>query len=301
MQFLPVALGVWLLASCSGPPGRAIGEAPLQLAQPTQVRLLDFDRPVAEVRLGDALPRKLLVDTAAQTSLLAADCARELHLQPHPYANPFRARGSTGLGRELSEFAVVDRLAVGELLLQDCRIPLIDDPALANAGIDGILGLDLLTRITIVVDMRERALHLLPATGGAAVSAWLTESHVGDGRWCNVDLVLDPTPILYVPVDGLEQPMPMVLDTGASRTSFPSSYFAATGSEATGTTASEGVGGRLDVATHRVPAFDLFGLKLDLEATEAIGEKGLLGMDVCGKLVVLVDGPARKAWFHHRQ
>lgn len=292
--------GLLAVACCSGPPSHSMAEAPFALAGATVVPLAADDRPVAEVRLDGSPPRRFMIDTGAEISLVSSACARELQLSVRPYAGSFRTIGSTGDERELRDFAAVDRLVLGELVVRSCRITVVDDEAVTNAAIDGILGQDLLSRLTIALDMRERALHLVPSTGKEAVRAYLEATRIGVGAWASAPFDVESTPVLRLPVEGQEQPLPLWIDTGAQGTTLPREAILALHATPVGTQTSEGIGGSRELAKHRIEGFDLFGLKFGLEVTESRTGKGLLGMDVLSQLVVVLDGPARTLWLHHR-
>ena len=277
-----------------------MAEAPFDLAGPTVVALAADDRPVAEVRLDGSPPRRFLIDTGAQISLISSVSARELQLSIRQYAGSIRTIGSTGDERELRDFVAVDRLVLGDLVVRSCRITVIDDAAVTNASIDGILGQDLLSRFTIALDMRERSLHLVPSTGNEAVRAYLEATRIGVGAWATTTFEVEATPVLRLPVEGLEQPLPLWIDTGAQGTTLPREAILAMKATPLGTRKNEGIGGSHELAEHRIEGFDLFGLKLGLQVTESRTGKGLLGMDVWAQLVVVLDGPARTMWLHHR-
>lgn len=143
-------------------------------------------------------------------------------------------------------------------------------------------------------------MHVLPFTGDDAVRAWLTKAKIGDGTWVVADLVHDPLPMVYVPIPGLEGATALGLDTGAQGTSFAPKAIAAMGAVRTGSSPHEGLGGSREMAKYRVDRFDLYGVVFALEANESEFESGLLGMNVLGRLVFVVDGPARRLWLHHR-
>lgn len=334
MPRLALALAL-LVAACTDPAGRALDLAPLELAKPTLVPLALDDRPIADVVLGNALPRRFLVDTGSDLTLLSTRCARDLGLEPKPYARTFRTIDSTGAEVELGHYVQIDRLRLGDLVVRDCLVTLIDSPALATANVFGIVGQDLLSRVTLALDMRQRALHLAPVTGREAVTKWLTESRIGVGAWATVELNAKPRidldgvdailarertvhlaeqagwkasesfasriPRLRLRVDGVDAFVPLLVDTGASGTTLPREALAALKSTPIGTRMQEGLGGGHAHELHRVDGLDLFGLKFSLDVTAGATDRGLLGMDVWSQLVLVVDGPARMLWLHRRE
>ena len=293
-------LGLFAFASCSGGNGRALAAAPIELAEPIRIDLHPSDRPILDVQFDGLQPRRFLVDTGSQSSLVAAACVRDLGLVARPHATSFQIRGSTAQEREVRDYVRVETLAVGALTVRDCRIAIVDDAAVAVAGIDGILGQDLMARITTVFDMHQRAVYFLPGTGDDAVRAWLTKTKIANGDWAIADVIHDPNPTAYVPVAGLAAAMALTVDTGAQRTHLPKEALAAMKAVRKGSSPSEGIGGRRELATYRVDQFDLYGLKIGLDVTEAQLESGLLGIDVLGRLVFVMDGPARRMWMHLR-
>lgn len=298
---LPALLALLAAACSSGPATRALDEAALTLAEPCIVPLAERERPVVELLLDGRSAGRFLVDSGSSISLLGAAKAAELGLERRPYASRFEAMGSGGKSATLEHYVRVGRLELGKLLVHDTRLTVVDDPALAQAGVDGILGQDLLVRLVLVLDLQRHELHLLPRGGTEVLREYLRSAEVGDGAWAMAPIAFRPCPFLPLEVAGLESSVELELDTGAGSTSLPRAAIAALGLEPIGTHTLGSVGGNYDAELYALEDFGLFGLRIQTNVTAAVGEYGLLGMDILGELVVVLDGPARTLWLHRRE
>lgn len=301
MHFAAVVTVAVLAACCTGrPTSRALGEARLELSRNCVIPLAAEARPIAEVRLSAGRPLHFLLDTGAEISLLDGRCARELGLELLPYADTFRVVGSGGTALELREYVHLDRLSLGELVVHQTRLTVVAGEALAAANIDGILGQDLLARLVLVVDMQRHAAHLLSQSGSPDVRAYLQEAKVGDGAWVTVTLGPAPCPLLPLEVAGVAEPVRLALDTGAIASSLPKAAIVALHLQPIGTRTRGGVDGTYATDEYHLENFNLFGLTMAFDVTASPLAHGLLGMDVLGSLVLVLDGPARTLWLHHR-
>lgn len=278
-----------------------MGKALLQLAQPCVVPLATDSRPIVEVDLGLGKPLRFLLDVGADVSLLDERCAKELGIELLPYATPLKVRGSTGGEIELRDFVRVERLVLGDLVVRQPGFTVIGGTALAEANADGILGQDLLARLVLVFDMQRDQLHILTEGGVEKVEAYLTSAKIADGAWGHAVIEFLPTPVLPFRVPGVADPLPFHLDTGAVGTSLPQAMITALGLQPLRKQKSSGVDGTREADVYRVENFSLFGLAFAFEATASAREQGLLGMDVLGELVFVIDGPQRTLWLHHRK
>jgi len=297
-----VSLAAGAVACASGRPETfPIEEAPLELAKPCRVTLEPDMRPVVWLRLGVGPPLRFLVDSGSTITLLDARRADELGLERWDFAGSFETSGATGKSITLSHYVAVERLELGELVVHSPRLTLMDDPVLQQSGVDGIIGQDLLARLALVIDAERDTLHLLPQGGAAAVQAYLEKADVGAGAWGHVPLEFRPCPFLSLDMPGVSQVVELELDTGAEFSSLPRAALAALGLEPIGQRVSTGVGGSHTSDTYRIQDLNLFGLSIEVVVCESATEFGLLGMDVLGEFVVVLDGPEQTLWLHHRE
>jgi len=297
--FALVAVG---LASCGGGTLRshALDTAPLALEAPVVIALEpDLSRPVVRVTLDDRSSRPFVVDCGAGISLVHAARAAELGFVVRPYASGFDVIGSGGASSRVESYVLVEELRIGTLRVEAARIAVIDDDALLDAGVDGILGQDLLARLIVVVDMQRDQLHLVPNDGPDAVQRYVESNDLGRGSWLKLEVPFGPQPAIPIDIDEADE-LELWLDTGAEVTSLPArllEYFAST---PTGTTEVGGIGGRFVREAHTLTDFRFFGLSISGEFSASAIERGLIGMDVLGQFVLVLDGPAHTVWLHHR-
>ncbi len=280
---------------------RPLQDADVELQRPCRVPLAPEDRPIAEVDLGTGRPRRFLLDTGAEISLIDERCVVECGLERHPYSAAFKTIGSGGGERELRDYVRLDRLTLGELIVRDSRVTVVGGPALAEAKVDGILGQDLLSRLVIIVDSQRHELHVLPNGGADAIRSCIEDAKIGNGAWASATIEFHPLPILPLDVAGVAETLRLEIDTGAVASSLPKRAITALRLAPIGRRPRGGVDGTYETDAYRLEHFNLFGLSLDFEVTASELEQGLLGMDVLGSLVFVLDGPRRTLWLHHRQ
>jgi ketosteroid isomerase-like protein len=102
----------------------------------------------------------LLVDTGA-TSML------NLKSFPHGDARKISVTSWNGTAQTSAQEVLINDLAVGEHHFKNLKLPAIDLSAIGRAcgrQIDGIFGIDLLTKLGAVLDIRENASRLLVET-----------------------------------------------------------------------------------------------------------------------------------------
>ena len=139
--------------------------------------------PVVTVRVeGEA--KRFLVDTAA-TSML--------NLKSFPGGRRKRLDITSYSGTSATEARVVTLrdFTLGQRRLENLSLPAIDLSRLAEAcggPIDGILGIDLLERLGVTLDLK-RQLALIPAEAESAEAKSLREEHRAHGRRCMAALM----------------------------------------------------------------------------------------------------------------
>ncbi len=285
------------LAACSSaPPSPAFGEAPFELATPCVVALEPDSRPIARVGLGVGEPRRFLLDSGSSITLISGVCADALGLERRPYGSTFELTGSGGASVRLGEYVRLEWLDIGALVVHSPAVAVMDDPVLAQAGVDGILGQDLLARLVLVVDMQRDRVHILPSCGTEAIRALLAQTGAGEDAWTTTPLELRPCPFATWAAVGGRQPVEFEIDTGSGDTSLPESAIAALGLECVGLRMSGGVGGNFTENLYRLEDSGLFGLEGGLDVTASPRESGLIGMNVLGARPFVLDGPGRALW-----
>src|SRR5882672_12081155 len=119
--------------------------------------------PVVKVRI-DGADMRFLLDTAATTMLnlksFSAGRSKEI-----------RISSWTGTAATSAREVFIPELAFGEHRLRDLKLPAIDLSPIGNAcggKIDGILGVDLLDKMGVNIDLKRRIASLAPAPADAA-------------------------------------------------------------------------------------------------------------------------------------
>jgi ketosteroid isomerase-like protein len=135
------------------------------LAQAEDVPLGTCDRlPVIEVTVpGVKSKMRFLVDTAA-TSILNS----KSFTSGDP--NSIAVTSWRGTVETRASAVTVPELVIGQHHLKDLRLPAVDLSPIGNTcgkRIDGILGVDLLSRLGATVDLKEHIAHLLPDSKSA--------------------------------------------------------------------------------------------------------------------------------------
>lgn len=145
------------LAQVQAAPGQPV--TPAAPAPAAQVPLLHDTRgrPVMTVQINGRGPFPMVVDTAAQTSLMSRALAEELALKPLP--GGIAVNGATGGGQ--SRLYPVDRLTNG--LIDVRRVALVE---LSNAGVTnarGILGMEHFIGRKLVIDRSGQRIAVAPS------------------------------------------------------------------------------------------------------------------------------------------
>lgn len=136
---LGLSLGAELLGST------ALAQPPDDFASDDRRR----DRLTAQVRIGDGPPLTFAIDTAANSSVIAADLLRRVPHRPHD-----RIVMHTLVGAEAVDTIRVERLRSGVLDAEDVRLAVGDRAGMQ--GLDGLLGSELLLGRRLVLDFRRR-------------------------------------------------------------------------------------------------------------------------------------------------
>jgi predicted aspartyl protease len=302
MRPLLLGLGLSVIASACARDQRShsIEEASIVLTQPTRLSLVTTSTPVVEARVGSDESVRMLLDTGASHTLFGTEAVRRLGLVERPFAARAAVQTSDSRSVAFDSYVQVERLVLGDLELADVRVLVIDSEAHSALGIDGILGQDLLSRLVLVFDPQRGEVHLLPPGAGPdGIESFLARQDVGFGAWGRVPFALRPTPFLELALPA-GTTLDIALDTGATSTSLPTSVVEALGLERVSSTEARSLAGITQPRTFRLAGLNLFGLQIGAEVQENELDHGLLGMDILSHLVIVIDGPRRELWLHHR-
>lgn len=132
-------------------------------------------RPVMTVTINGKGPFPMVVDTAAQTSLMAASLAQELGLKPLP--GGMRVEGATGAGQ--SRLYPVDRMT--NPLLDARHVAILE---LSNSGVTdarGIIGMERFTGSRLLIDRSTSRIALSPSGPTPAGFAAIAGQRTGQG------------------------------------------------------------------------------------------------------------------------
>ncbi len=116
-------------------------------------------RIVIEARVNGEGPYRFLLDTGASISVIFEELAGKAELQSIP-ASAVTVHGVVGSGT--FPLLAVDRLDVGNETWNRPRVVLLPDDAGVAVGVDGLLGVDFMTRYAVGFSASERILRLYP-------------------------------------------------------------------------------------------------------------------------------------------
>ena len=291
-----------LATACSGAPTFVpLEQRQVALGAPLVAELIPNRLPVVAVRLDGREERPFIVDCGSAMTFIDARVASELGLTVVEYTKPFTASGVDGRQSTVSRCTRLERLEIGALALDHVVVPLLETDMLQVQSVSGILGQDLLARLPFLIDTGRARLHLLPpATDRQGIIDYLSAADVGDGNWVVVDAEFRPCPFLSMSVEGLDD-LELEVDTGAGMMCLPQRAIDALGLRPVGGGEAPSLEGLKSVTTYLLEGFDLFGIRVTTEVQSISDDYGLLGMDVLGKFLLLVDGPGRTIWLHHRK
>ena len=172
-------------------------------------RTSDTGHIVVETELNGLGPFRFVIDTGASISVIYESARAKAGIEPLPNikAHVFGISGS-----RFVPLARVAEIRVGNELWKDARVALLPDTSPIAKRVDGILGVDFLSRYGVLYSRREKVLLLYPRelVADRSYLGWdsvaLRELRVGDG---NVAVfVLD----MYINAEHI----PAVFDLGAT-------------------------------------------------------------------------------------
>lgn len=142
-----------------------------------RIELSDALLPIVDVRINGNGPHRFVLDTAATTTTLDPVLATTLDLASSGSLQIVTAGGSF-----TARTAIVDRLHIGEIGVDDLRVTLISLDALRedDERIVGVIGQDVLARFTVTIDYAQRRARLDSAPCAAADASAATTR--ADGR-----------------------------------------------------------------------------------------------------------------------
>ena len=122
----------------------------------------------APVYINDKGPFRLVLDTGASASSVTANVAAALQLAPD-YSSPVKLQGVTGSATVPT--IRVDSLRVGDLLINDAKLPIIAD---ALGGAEGTLGNEGLVDRRVYIDFRHDLITITRSHGQHAEPGFMT-------------------------------------------------------------------------------------------------------------------------------
>lgn len=153
-----------LVGACAAPDWQAAAHPRSVRFDLTPARLV-----VAPVEVNGSRPRRFIIDTGATTTTLDERFASTLAL-----AATGRIRIVTPDSAFTAPTALVEELAVGATQVRDVRVSWMPLHALRSEDdrISGVIGQDVLSRLTVAIDYRKRLLQLgrSPCPAGGAVA-----------------------------------------------------------------------------------------------------------------------------------
>lgn len=297
-------LFVAALAACSSQSSlQPLKEVAVHLESPTVLELTDDNRPIVQVHFGDQGSVPFLVDSGAESTLIAPASAERVGLRVGNYSGVGTIQGSGNVTAKVEKYAYIEEMRVGDLVVSDFYITALEDKSISEYGFHGVLGQDLLERLVVVFDMQNRELHLLPiGTDQARIETYLSETGLGIGTWTLEPTVFRPRPFLPMQVDGMDdEGAEVLIDTGADSTAFPTAVIEALELEHFETHIFNGIGGEYEGRTFQIEQFGLSGFFADFELHETPQDYGHLGMNLLGQFVFVLDAPGGNFWLHHRE
>ena len=180
---------------------QAAAVAPVSVAATAEAPLLHDTRgrPVMTIEINGQGPFPMVVDTAAQTSLIAGSLAQQLALAP--LGTGIQVNGATGGGQ--SRLYPIDRMH--NALLDARNVALVELPNANVTDARGIIGMERLGRGKLLIDRSTARIATAPSGPAEPGFATIRGQRTGEG-------------FVTVPVtlDGVQAPA--LIDTGAAVT-----------------------------------------------------------------------------------
>jgi predicted aspartyl protease len=145
----------------------------------------DTGHIVVETKLNGLGPFRFAIDTGASISVIYEHARAKVGIEPLPNAR-VHVFGISGSGQY--PLARVAEIRVGDELWKDARVTLLPDTTAIGTRVDGILGVDFLSRYAVLYSQTEKVLLLYPRelVADRAYLGWdsipLRDLRVGDGN-----------------------------------------------------------------------------------------------------------------------
>ncbi len=285
-----------------------LAEISIQVDEPLVLPLLSGEVPIVQAcfpgrSAAAELGIRMVVDTGAEASLLSRAAAEHMGLTIGKYRGASHIEGSAGGSREVTHYVAIDVMQLGDLQIERFYLSLVESEAFEAFDFDGVLGQDLLVQLASVFDMERRELTLLP-TGiqEQEITEFIRARQDLNGIWRGEPIDFRPRPFVkFHLLQGQDRiPVELLIDTGATHTSMPQPICDLLGPPL-GLRMKMGLDGRYQAKTYGLSNFPLCGFTIGGEVVGSRQEYGLLGMDILGDFVLILNGPAKAFLVHHRR
>jgi predicted aspartyl protease len=235
----------------------------------------------------------LLIDTGAEYTVLAERFARQHDLPLEPFS--VSAGPSSAPGRPIQHVAFVRELRLDAAAVRDVRLAVIDLSDQGPAGMDGILGQDILRTWFVALDGPGRRLVLLPRCTVEEGFAQLFDEGVAA-------VMFEPdwhlgVPLLRCRLAGAGD-VEFILDTGANFVCLPPATIEALELEHVRTETVTTLDGQEEREVYDLPSTALGALTIWGEVQA--WERGVLGWPVLQAFVVVQDGQSGRVFLLER-
>ena len=148
-------------------------------------QISDTGHIVVETKLNGLGPFRFVIDTGASVSAIYERARSKAGIEPLPN---IRAHVFGISGSDLFPMARVAEVRVGDELWKDARVAILPDPSSMTTSIDGILGVDFLSRYAVLHSRQDQILALYPTdfVADSSYIGWnrivLSDLRVGEGN-----------------------------------------------------------------------------------------------------------------------
>lgn len=184
---------------------------------------MEDNRPTLEVRINDKkAPLRFVLDTGSGMSVISEETAKRLGIKP--IARGGNARAVGGGGKFEIVYGFITSLKIGDVRVENLPV-YIRKFYSSGKPADGYLGIAAISSFITTVDYKARTLSLLRRRDAETVKQVLRKPQQSDQN-------VTPQPVLAIPtrmtssgfvsgevrLEGIEEPMNFIIDTGASIT-----------------------------------------------------------------------------------
>jgi tetratricopeptide (TPR) repeat protein len=166
------------------------------------------NRPVIELRInGREEPRKFVLDTGSGISVISEQTAKSLRIQPITRGG--FAKGIGGNGKFEIVYGFLKEIAIGDVEIKNVPVYIRKFHTDSKEAVDGYIGLSLISKFLTTLDYGDLKFTLTkrdsdegqPSVNSVSLPLRLTSSGFLSGE---------------VQVEGIEEPLNFIVDTGAS-------------------------------------------------------------------------------------